>query len=107
MRFFLFLLTVSLFALHADDLQEIDPEKYASLIDFETAPSAIVSNVNVITGHYVETETDYLSRSASPIHIQRNYNSGSDRKAFLGGALGSDCMGICFSSESQGKDLGC
>lgn len=96
MRFFLFLLTVSLFALHADDLQEIDPEKYASLIDFETAPSAIVSNVNVITGHYVETETDYLSRSASPIHIQRNYNSGSDRKAFLGGRWDLTVWGSVF-----------
>lgn len=103
MRFLclLFFLMISIFTLHAKDSPEqMGMEEYASVIDFEAAPSSIIGNaVNVITGHYVETETDYLSRSATPIHIQRSYSSGSKEFGFLNGFWDLNIWGKVFCRD--------
>src|SRR3990172_4513467 len=45
----------------------------SAVCNFETEPSAIVGNVNVITGDYLEFSTDIIIPGPEPLILQRSY----------------------------------
>ena len=50
------------------------------LIDLEGLPNSIVGGaVNVITGHYTESETDIFYPGPNPVVLQRSFNSGNTK----------------------------
>lgn len=61
-----------------------DVELNIQLLDLSTPPSSIVGGaVNVITGSYVDSETDLVIRGSNPLSLQRHFNSGNKKRGSL------------------------
>ncbi len=107
-RLFLFFLclTQKLISSEAENpLPDIfDDGAYSNLIDFNTSPSAIVGGaVNVITGNYVETNTDLVCAGVNPITIKSSFNSSLSEVGELYGYWDLNISGSVEVQEDSEK----
>lgn len=89
-----------LFSLAAEEGQNL--EEYTSFMDFGAPPSTIVGGVvNVLTGRYVETTTDYVSATANPINIERSYSNGTKMLGYLHGYSDLNISGTAYYLKKE------
>jgi hypothetical protein len=79
-------------------------------INLEEIPSGIVSNINVITGHYCQFEQDLVIPSSQPIRIERMYTPAPGGRIHFSGPLfnhwRTNCEGTLLHLIKKGKRLG-
>lgn len=69
------------------------PENPIPLADLVGEPSTIVNGVNVITGDYIEHDSDLVTAGIKPLALDRSYYSTDDRAGSLRGG-----WNFCFGS---------